>query len=414
MIHVCFCFRDKTERYAKFVGTSMLSIFENISSLRLPLITIHILHDNTLTDDNRNKFSYLAGLYGQLIKFYNVENLCADKISAIKKRFPSADKTRFSIGMFYRFLIPYVLPTNIEKSIYLDADIIVNLDINELWRTELDEKIFATVPVVFNRGRCQNKLCLDGFVKREDYFNSGVLLMNLRLLRGEEKNIMDGVKFISDNPKYGKLSDQDILNYCFAANTVKLPKKFNRYVYFARKDQESVDKKIYHYAGVTLSWACGLNTNDPFNALWLEYFAKTPWFNAATIGRLWQGFLNMQSDLMSLMALTSSILSGKTRAFFVPPSNTESIKKFFVIRDDELIIPAENETSIQKLIDAMIIHKGKCIFFIMTPNFKKKSFPFELLTAKGFVHNKDFVKGWKFLPETYGNPINSYPLIQAM
>lgn len=414
MIHVCFCFRDKTGRYAKFVGTSVLSVFENISGSGLPVITVHILHDNTLTNDNRDKFSYLAGRYGQIIKFYNVENLCADKIEEIKKFFPGADRTRFSIGMFYRFLIPYVLPLNIEKSVYLDADVIVNLDINELWRIELNEKILAAVPVVFNRGHCRNKLCLDGFVKSEDYFNSGVLLMNLRLLRGEEKTVMNGVKFISCRSKYGRLSDQDILNYCFAMQTVKLPGRFNQYVYFARKNRETVEKKIYHYAGVTPGWTYGLDMNDSFNTLWIKCFAKTPWFNAAAIGRLREGFLQIQNDLMRLKFLTFDIMYGKTRAFFIPPYILEAMKKFFAIRDDELIIPAENETSIQKLIDAMNVHKGKYVFFIMTPTFRKKSFPFALLTRKGFTYNEDFVKGWEFLSADYGNPINSYPLIQAM
>ena len=29
MIHVCYCFRDKTGHYAKFAGISLLSVFEN-------------------------------------------------------------------------------------------------------------------------------------------------------------------------------------------------------------------------------------------------------------------------------------------------------------------------------------------------------------------------------------------------
>ena len=29
MIHICFGLYDKTERYSKFTGTTMLSVFEN-------------------------------------------------------------------------------------------------------------------------------------------------------------------------------------------------------------------------------------------------------------------------------------------------------------------------------------------------------------------------------------------------
>ena len=73
MIHVCFGLYDKTGSYSKFTGTAMLSLFDNTTSN----VTVHILHDNTLTNDNREKFSYVAGRYGQRVKFYNVEKLCA-------------------------------------------------------------------------------------------------------------------------------------------------------------------------------------------------------------------------------------------------------------------------------------------------------------------------------------------------
>ncbi|MBR0061185.1 MAG: hypothetical protein IJP68_06855, partial [Selenomonadaceae bacterium] len=158
------------------------------------------MHDNTLTQDNREKFIYLAGRYGQLVKFYNVEELCADKINEIEKLFPTASKTIFSIAMFYRFFIPELLPKNLEKAIYLDSDIIVNLDIAELWRTELGDKVLGVVPEVFNKVNAPAAFTLvaDGLVKAEDYFNSGVLLMNLTALRDEAETIKAGMKFIAE------------------------------------------------------------------------------------------------------------------------------------------------------------------------------------------------------------------------
>ena len=96
MIHVCFCMNDRTGHYSKFVGTAMLSIFENSNAPSFPpSITIHLLHDNTLTTDNRNKFSYIAERYGQIVKFYNMEELCAHKIKEIADILPKANKMRF-------------------------------------------------------------------------------------------------------------------------------------------------------------------------------------------------------------------------------------------------------------------------------------------------------------------------------
>ena len=79
------------------------------------------------------------------MKFYNVAEFCADKIAKIKELFPTAAKTRYSIGMFYRFFIPQVLSPDIERTIYLDSDTIINLDITELWRVNLDYKPLGAV-----------------------------------------------------------------------------------------------------------------------------------------------------------------------------------------------------------------------------------------------------------------------------
>ena len=101
-------------------------------------------------------------------------------------------------------------------------------------------------------------------------------------------------------------------------------------------------------------------------------------------------------------------MSGKTRAFFAPPTNIDGLKKFFAIRDDEEIILAENQDSLNKLLNAMNASRGKKVFFIMIP------FPFQILIQAGFVYGKDFLNGLEFFSEAQGIPLNSYPLIQAM
>ena len=185
MIHVCFALYDLARHYSKFTGTAMLSLFENTATPHLsPTIAVHLLHDNTLTEDNREKFIYLAGRYSQIVKFYNVVELCADRIEEINKFFPNVYKTRLSIAAIYRLFIPQVLSAEIEKAIYLDSDIIVNLDINELWRFELGDNVLGAISESSNGVDEQNAFTLvaDGLINRGKYFNSGVLLMNLNAL----------------------------------------------------------------------------------------------------------------------------------------------------------------------------------------------------------------------------------------
>lgn len=371
------------------------------------LICVHILHDNTLTSENRDKFSRLAKHYDQVVKFYNVEELCADRITELRKYLlRKVDTPSFTVGAFYRLFIPFVLPTNIEKAIYLDCDIIVNLNVNELWEIDLGDKSLGIVNAW--------QSSLHGIVKKEDYFNNGVMSMNLKILRKEEEIIKDGLKFFSENPQHCRWPDQDLFNYCFATRALKLPAKFNCQTGagFERKRHAPFEEKIYHYLGK--SQALYMDMSDPFNKLWMSYFIRTPWFEVETIGRLYEGFKQIRNDLLNSATNLSAVVAGRTRVFFADVSKVELVKKVFSVHDDETIILAENEESIQKLIDAMRISRDKCVFFIMMAKFLNKNFPFDLLTKEGFVEKKHFVKGWKFLSEVNDEKIFSHDLIRQM
>lgn len=411
MIHICFGLHDKNGLYSKFTGTTLLSVFANTASE----VTAHILHDGTLTQANREKFVYLAGRYGQRVEFHNVEKLFAEKILA-----PLSEKFQalYSAAAMYRFLIPHVLPATVEKVIYLDSDVIVNLDIEELWRTRIVGEPIAAVPVSYQnadiqagikRARKMFRMCEDGGVKAAEYFNSGVMLMNLNAFRDEDDTIISAIESIAVYPEYEFL-DQDVLNYCFAARALRLPVKFNRAVRYERSEGKGVvANKIYHYAGQNHVWSFNLDMKDAFNRLWMEYFIKSPWFDVQTIGRLYESVQRMHINLKNAMVQTSAVISGKTRVFFTMPSNLEATREVFSVRDDEEIILAESDASIKKLLDRMQSTQGKKVFFIMTTNF-----PFDVLTDAGFVRGRDFLNGFEYLSEANGFPLDSHRLIKSM
>ena len=405
MIHVCFSFRDKTGSFAKFAGTAMLSAFENIS-MSFSSITVHVLHDNTLTNENRSKFSYLAGRYGQTVKFYNVEELRADKIAQMINIFSDADKARFNQSILYKFLIPQILPNDIDKVIYFEPSVIVNLDVNELWRINLGDKMLGVVPAlaIGSDIHAQDKIVADGFVKKENYFNSGVMLMNLKLLRVEEKKILEGLHFANEH-QYINLLDQTVLNYCFSTQTVKLPAHFNSFVRLARSAKETVTNKIYYYTGYSLQ----LDMNEPFNALWMEYFAKTPWFDAAAIGKLYESFQQVYNRLKKSMTNLSITMNGKTRGFCATPNYVDDLKKLFRVRNDEEFIVLNNQAALQNLLKSMKKSRGKKIFYIMA-----KDFNLGLLTKVGFNFGADFLNALEFLSGEQGMSMNSYPLLYSM
>ncbi len=66
---------DPKGTYSQNAGVTMTSIFENTNH---PVI-IHLLHDETLTQDNRQKFLNTAVKYSQQILFHDVSSY-RDKI----------------------------------------------------------------------------------------------------------------------------------------------------------------------------------------------------------------------------------------------------------------------------------------------------------------------------------------------
>ena len=408
MIHVCFSLHDKTGRYSKFTGTTILSIFENTNSE----VTAHILHDNTLTAENRDKFIYLAGRYGQLVKFYNVEELCADKISEILNFAPEVKNAYVSIGTFYRLLIPQIIPSDVDKIIYLDSDIIVNLDLKELWQIDLGDKISAAVPEILLYKTIDNMkhwfpLCAYGIVKAEDYFNAGVLLMDLNLFRNAESAIMQGIRFCAKNPRYQGYHDQDVLNYCFSTKYLKLSDKFNRPAQVVRLEDESPAKKIYHYAGGSFGVGLGLDINDWLNRLWMDYFIKSPWFDTDSMGRLYEGFKKLQTEQKKSEINLSATMSGKTRAFIVFEDELDKLVENFSVKNEEEIFVIKTGTPLEKIIELMNALHGEKVFFIMLPEF-----PFNLLTEAGFVQGKDFLNAYDFFSDIQAK--QAYQLIKEM
>ena len=233
--------------------------------------------------------------------------------------------------------------------------------------------------------------------------------MNLDYMRNAEEVIMEGVKFCGQYPQCDTL-DQDILNYLFSKNYLKLPERFDVFVGMVRQHgQHKIRKAIYHYYGGSRGVGIGMDTNDAFNRLWMDYFLKSPWFDSSAIGRLYKNVRQDQTHMRKIALNLSSTLRDKARAFMVLEKDLNSLVENFSVRNDEEILLIAVGTHVQKIIAEINSARNEKIFFVMLPDF-----PFNALTKAGFVPNKDFVNGLDFLSEVQGVPLNSYPLIQAM
>ena len=183
MIHVCYALRDEQGNYSKFVGTSIQSLLENTQKE----VTVHILYDDTVSKENRAKLRKLVCNFDQDVLFYNVDELVPNLIERCWE-IPSLKNDRHGVAIYYRLMIPELFPRHIPRVIYLDADLIIHLDIDEMYSMNLLGKPIAAVPeATSGQGEANLKKfgpVADGDVKWNDYFNAGVMLMDLDQIRG--------------------------------------------------------------------------------------------------------------------------------------------------------------------------------------------------------------------------------------
>lgn len=134
---------------------------------------------------------------------------------------------RWPESIYYRLLAHTLLPEEIDKILYLDADILCINNLSSLYTQDIEDYLYAAsshtrleVTDTINRLRLGNS-------ELKSYFNSGVLLMNLRLIRQEVQSA-DIFKFIKENKNFLLLPDQDVLNGLYGNKILPLAdEKFN-------------------------------------------------------------------------------------------------------------------------------------------------------------------------------------------
>lgn len=181
-----------------------------------------------------------------MISFYNIEKVdyIHNVLSYIKENIDFNHLT-WTVGTIYRLFICLLLPQNVRRCIYFDADIISNMDIIDLWHEEIGGNGLSAVPEWEQKRHLlgdESPIWLerDGVLSKEKYCNAGVLLL--------------------DN--YGE-------------ECRKLPVRYNDYVNVNRMwNTVSLKEHIYH-----MSTASYNQCDDCYKKLWFSYYVKTPWFN---------------------------------------------------------------------------------------------------------------------------------------
>lgn len=139
----------------------------------------------------------------------------------------------FSKEMYYRLLASHMLPESEERVLYMDPDILVRGSVEEFYNLPFDGNMLIAMsdPPQANDPKCPDnrphwqRL---GLPEGSPYINSGVLLMNLKLMREENFDVNSIFEIIEE--KRGDLlyPDQDAINIYFH-DSIKIWKNIYNY-----------------------------------------------------------------------------------------------------------------------------------------------------------------------------------------
>ena len=238
-------------------------------------IRFHVVVDESVTEEDKEDLREVAGRNS--VQFYLVDSQAFGSMPLL---------SNLSHAAYYRLLIPQILPKDIHKVLYLDSDIIVRHSLLPLWKTDLDG--YALAAVMDNLDSVIETYNRLKYPPHLGYFNSGVLLLNLKFLRANDIHgeIQSFIKNRSDDILY---CDQDILNYVLRERKVSLPVKYNFQTSFLfvpdmcgydyKKYEEEVlearkDPVILHYT-LGKPWMEG--ANHPYRSTFFRYQSETKW-----------------------------------------------------------------------------------------------------------------------------------------
>lgn len=271
MLHIA-CAADG--KYLPHCAAMLASVFR----LRSPQsVCVHFMHSPAMLASDRDTLHDWLKAQGAQVDFIAIPDAAVQDL-------PRMD--RIPQIMWYRVLLPDLLP-QLDRIVYLDADILAVTDPTPLWQTSLDHHWLAAVDNVLAPEVRHRPLQL-GLADERDYFNSGVLLFNLAQMRidGCTQKIL---ALARDAQSAFLWPDQDALNVALGANRVRLHPRWNcqntlffydhgDHTFGAPVVREATKHPgLVHFEGPEFTKPWHYLCTHPYRHLYWSCRAQTPW-----------------------------------------------------------------------------------------------------------------------------------------
>lgn len=272
------------DNYARHLAVSLYSLFDH--SRDEEAVAVFILSMG-LSGETKKRLCHVADLFGRQLEFIELGDL--------RERFAhEVDTGGYDLSIMARLFVGEVLPESAERVLYLDCDTVVLHSLKGLWETDLKGYLAGAVmePTIYPEIKKQI-----GLGEGEPYFNSGVLLIDMKKWReeGAQQQLLDFYRKMG-----GKLfaGDQDTINGALKGRIRPLSPVYNfftnyRYFHYSHLTRlsplyRSIPEKTFrqakkhpaviHYMGDERPWIKG-NFNH-YRRAYERYLALTPWAGA--------------------------------------------------------------------------------------------------------------------------------------
>ncbi len=191
----------------------------------------------------------------------------------------------WTVDTYGTLLLQDILPDNVDRILYLDADTIVNGSLNDLYSMDFENnRIIASIDSNGSNNPddysdIQRQMMGD---RISSYFNTGTMLINISGIRA-----MGNFRIYADAMEKWNYQmtalEQDILNYVHLGHVKTIPwEKYNLFARFAYKDGWDYERvkdsvSIIHFAGVK-PWQNSTFHYD-IEKIWWEYAERSAVFN---------------------------------------------------------------------------------------------------------------------------------------
>lgn len=250
------------DNYIPFLAVAIRSLINNLSEQSA--CRIHILN----TGLNESTCQRIRAMETDRVSIVFVD--VSREVAPIAAQLNLRDY--YTASIYFRIFIPSLFP-QYHKAIYLDADIVVTGDITSLYQKQLGTRLVGAIPdaVVASKALYRDYVGLGVGIPYKQYFNSGVMLMNLDQFRMQEIQR----KFIYLLNTYGfdtVCPDQDYLNVLCRGQVLYLDKGWNK---MALDNDYNGIPPIIHYNNFFKPWQYD---NVSYRDCFWEYAKQTDFY----------------------------------------------------------------------------------------------------------------------------------------